>query len=143
MSEKDYSVVVTGSADGFVQDVSAGPHRFRADEPVDAGGTDQGPSPYALLLASLGSCTSMTLGLYARRRKIPLERVTVSLRHQRVHAEDCVDCDQTVRMLDQIERHIELTGPINAEQRAALLAIADKCPVHRTLTGQIRIRTTS
>jgi putative redox protein len=141
MNDEIYTVVVTGAADGFVQDVVAGEHHFKSDHSVASGGTEQGPDPYALLLAALGTCTSMTLGGYARRKQLPLERVTVYLRHSRVHAEDCADCETKVGMVDRIERRIELQGPLSDEQRAQLLAIADKCPVHRTLTSEIRIDT--
>lgn len=141
MAHEGYSVVVTGSAQGFVQDVQLGAHHFRSDEPLEAGGTGHGADPYALLLASLGSCTSMTLGMYARRKNIPLERVTVYLRHSRVYAADCSDCATQAGRVDQIERRIVLDGELTDEQKNALLAIADKCPVHRTLTSEIKIRT--
>jgi putative redox protein len=134
-------VVVRGSAQGFAQEITAGPHRFTADEPQSSGGGDTGPDPYALLLASLGSCTSMTIGLYARRKQWPLESVTVRLRHSRIHAKDCADCETRDGMLDRIEREIELTGALSDEQRTRLLEIASRCPVHRTLAGEIDIRT--
>jgi putative redox protein len=137
----DGKVTVTGSAAGFVQHVSVGAHQLVADEPEAAGGTDRGPSPYALLLAALGSCTSMTIGMYARRKRWPLENVTVWLRHQRKHVEDCEDCDEKERFLTVIEREIALDGPLSPEQRARLLEIAEKCPVHRTLTSEIQIHT--
>jgi len=134
-------VVVHGSAKGFAQEVAVGGHRLTADEPAAVGGTDSGPGPYDLLLAALGSCTSMTVGLYARRKQWPLEAVRVRLRHAKVHAADCEDCETKVGMLDRIERDVELVGPLDAEQRARLLDIANKCPVHRTLTSEIAIRT--
>ena len=134
-------VVVHGSAKGFAQEVAVGGHRLTADEPAAVGGTDTGPGPYDLLLAALGSCTSMTVGLYARRKQWPLEAVRVRLRHAKVHAADCEDCETKVGMLDRIERDVELVGPLDAEQRARLLDIANKCPVHRTLTSEIAIRT--
>jgi putative redox protein len=134
-------VVVRGSAQGFAQEITAGPHRFTADEPQAAGGGDTGPDPYVLLLASLGSCTSMTIGLYARRKQWPLESVTVRLRHSRIHAKDCADCETREGMLDRIEREIELTGALSDEQRTRLLEIASRCPVHRTLAGEIDVRT--
>ena len=136
-----WEVVVHGSAKGFAQEVAVGGHRITADEPAAVGGTDTGPGPYDLLLAALGSCTSMTVGLYARRKQWPLEAVRVRLRHAKVHAADCEDCETTVGMLDRIERDVELVGPLDAEQRARLLDIANKCPVHRTLTSEIAIRT--
>ena len=134
-------VVVRGSAAGFAQVVHVGRHRFAADEPVSAGGTDTGPSPYDLLLAALGSCTSITVGMYARRKGIPLEEVTVHLRHSRIHAADCAECETKEGMLDRIERDIHFGGPLSDEQRSRLLEIANKCPVHRTLTSEISIVT--
>ena len=134
-------VLVRGGASGFAQEVVAGRHRFRADEPVTAGGTDTGPSPYDLLLASLGSCTAMTLGLYARRKGWPLQAVEVRLRHSRVHAADCADCESRDGYLDRIDRELTLGGPLSADQRARLVEIADKCPVHKTLTSRIHIHT--
>lgn len=134
-------VFVHGSANGFAQEIVAGSHRFAADEPTSAGGTDTGPSPYDLLLAALGSCTSMTLGMYARRKGWPLEEVTVNLRHSKRHASDCADCETKDAMLDFIERDIHLTGNLTVEQRTKLLEIANKCPVHRTLTSTITIDT--
>ena len=141
MAGQDYQVVVTGLAQGFVQDVVAGTHHFKSDEPVASGGTGQGPDPYALLLAALGTCTSMTIGMYARRKQLPLERVTVYLRHSKEYVIDSQDSDQKGVKLDRIERRIELQGPLDAEQRAALIRIADRCPVHRTLGSQITIAT--
>lgn len=134
-------VTVSGSAAGFAQDISAGPHRLISDEPVDAGGADSGPSPYDLLLSALGSCTSMTIGMYARRKTWPLQGVTVHLRHSRIHAVDCAECETKEGMLDRIERDIQLTGNLTEEQRLKLLEIANKCPVHRTLVSEIDIRT--
>ncbi len=136
-----WEVVVHGSAKGFAQEVAVGGHRIAADEPAAVGGTDTGPGPYDLLLAALGSCISMTLGLYARRKQWPLEAVRVRLRHARIHAADCEDCETKVGMLDRIERDVELVGPLDAAQRSRLLDIANKCPVHRTLTSEIDIRT--
>jgi len=134
-------VVVRGSGAGFAQEILAGPHRITADEPASAGGTDTGPSPYDLLLASLGSCTSITLGMYARRKGWPLEEVTVNLRHSKIHTSDCADCETRDAMLDRIERDIHLAGPLTSEQRSRLIEIANKCPVHRTLTSKIDIKT--
>lgn len=135
------SVVVHGSGAEFAQKIVAGPHRLTSDEPAAAGGTETGPTPYDLLLAALGSCTSMTLGMYARRKGWPLENVTVHLRHSKVHASDCADCETKDVMLDRIDRDIQLEGPLTAEQRSRLIEIADKCPVHRTLTSTIQIKT--
>ena len=137
----DTRVVVRGKAAGFVQKIDAGRHRLASDEPAGVGGTDLGPNPYDLLLAALGSCTSMTVGLYARRKQWPLEDIVVRLRHSRVHAADCEDCETKEGMLDRIDRELELTGPLTEDQRARLLDIASKCPVHRTLTSEIDIRT--
>ena len=134
-------VVVRGSASGFSQEILAGRHRMTADEPASAGGTDTGPSPYEFLLAALGACTSITLGMYARRKGWPLEEVTVNLRHSKIHASDCADCEAKNEMLDRIDRDIHLAGSLTMEQRSKLLEIADKCPVHRTLTSKIDIRT--
>jgi uncharacterized OsmC-like protein len=134
-------VVVHGSAAGFAQKIVAGQHHLTSDEPVADGGTHSGPSPYELLLSALGSCTSMTLGIYARRKGWPLESVTVHLRHSRIHAIDCAECETKEGMLDRIELDIELEGTLTAEQRAKLLEIADKCPVHRTLVSEINIQT--
>ena len=141
MDDASFTVVVTGDAGGFAQEISTGAHRLRADEPVAAGGTDTGPDPYALLLASLGACTSMTLGLYARRKKWPLAAVTVGLRHQRVYSDDCAGCEDSPRRIERIERAIELSGALDDAQRAKLLEIAEKCPVQRTLTSTFEIAT--
>jgi putative redox protein len=136
-----WTVTVHGSAAGFAQTIAAGRHRLTADEPTAQGGTDTGPDPYDLLLAALGSCTSMTVAMYARRKGWPLEAVTVRLRHSRIYAIDCAECDTREGLLDQIDRELELTGVLSDEQRARLLEMADKCPVHRTLTSEIHIRT--
>jgi uncharacterized OsmC-like protein len=135
-------VIVRGAANGFVQEIVAGPHRLRSDEPTSAGGTDTGPTPYDLLLAALGSCTSMTVAMYARRKQWPLERVTVRLRHSRVHAEDCATCETSDAKLTVIDREITFEGVLGEDQRARLLAIANRCPVHLTLSSRIDIRTT-
>ena len=137
---KPADVVVRGDATKFLQEVVSGNHRLRADEPISAGGTDAAPGPYDYLLIALGVCTSMTVGLYARRKQFPLENITVSLRHARIHAQDCNECETKEGMLDRIDTHIELTGHLTAEQRAKLIEIAGKCPVHRTLKSEIDIR---
>ncbi len=134
-------IVVQGAASGFAQDIMAGAHRLRSDEPPAVGGTDSGPNPYDLLLAALGSCTSMTIAMYARRKQWPLESVTVRLRQSKIHAEDCADCETRIGMIDRIEREIAFTGSLDDVQRSKLLEIADKCPVHRTLKSEIDIRT--
>ena len=137
---KPADVVVRGDATGFLQEVVSGNHHLRADEPISVGGTDAAPGPYDYLLIALGVCTSMTVGLYARRKQFPLENITVSLRHARIHAQDCEECETKEGMLDRIDTYIELTGPLTAEQRAKLIEIAGKCPVHRTLESEIDIR---
>jgi putative redox protein len=134
------TVIVRGSATGLAQEIETGRHRLVADEPVEAGGTDTGPSPYELLLAALGACTSMTLSMYARRKQWPLEQVTVRLRHDKIHAQDCAECEAKEGRLDRIERENSLAGPLDAEQRERLLAIANRCPVHRTLVSEVDIR---
>ncbi len=123
------------------QSIVLGPHHLTADEPLAVGGQDSGPSPYDLLLAALGACTSMTLRLYADRKFLPLDRVTVTLRHSKIHAEDCAECETKVGLIDQLEREIHIDGALDEEQRSKLMEIADKCPVHRTLTSEIRIAT--
>jgi uncharacterized OsmC-like protein len=125
----------------FQQEIISGRHHLIADEPKDVGGLGSGPGPYDLLLAALGACTSMTLRLYADRKKLPLTRTQVRLRHSRIYATDCAECETRDGMLDRIERVITLEGDLDAEQRARLLEIADKCPVHRTLKSEIDIRT--
>ena len=134
------TVVVEG-AGTLQQHVAAGPHAWLGDEPTDVGGLDTGPSPYDLFLASLGTCTSMTLRMYASRKDWPLESVRVTLTHERVHAKDCADCEKPGGLIDEITRSLELRGPLDDAQRARLLEIADRCPVHRTLQNEIKIRT--
>lgn len=134
-------VRVTGGPHGLQQLVEADVHRLWADEPVDMGGAATGPDPYALLLASLGACTSMTLRLYADRKGWPLRAVTVNLAHERVHAKDCEDCASTSGRVAVLTRRIRLDGDLDEAQRARLLEIADRCPVHRTLEGEVKIRT--
>lgn len=125
----------------FQQTVTVGPHRMLADEPKAAGGDDSGPGPYDYLIAGLGACTSMTMRLYADLKKLPMDRVTVTLRHSKIHAQDCEECETRDGKLDQIERVIGIEGDLDADQRKRLMEIADKCPVHRTLTSEIRIVT--
>lgn len=139
-SNKTPDVVVHGSARSFRQEVVTGKHNLIADEPVTAGGSDAGPDPYDYLLTALGVCTSMTVGLYARRKQIPLENITISLSHSRIYAQDCKECETKEGILDRIDVEVELTGSLSAEQHAKLMEIAGKCPVHRTLTAEINIR---
>jgi putative redox protein len=139
--ESDMVVVRETRAGRFQQAVTVGRHRFLADEPADAGGLDGGPGPYDLLLAGLGACTAMTLRLYAERKALPLDRVTVRLSHAKIHAADCAECETKEGMIDRIERVITMDGKLDEEQRKRLLEIADKCPVHRTLTSEVDIRT--
>jgi putative redox protein len=134
-------VIVRGGGSGFSQEVRVDGHRLVADEPLSAGGTDTGPSPYDLLLAALGTCTSMTIAMYARRKGWPLEGVVVRLRHEKIHAQDCAECETKEGKIDRIEREITLEGSLGGEERARLLEIADRCPVHRTLTSEVSIRT--
>ena len=133
-------VVVHGKAGGFTQEIAVGPHQLTADEPKDMGGEDEGPTPYDLLLAALGSCTSITVTLYAQRKSWPLQDVTVRLRHSRIHASDCAECETKEGKIDRIELDIGFTGPLSSEQRSKLLEIAKKCPVHRTLTSETNIK---
>ena len=172
MASAPSEVVVRGSVAGFAQEITAGSHRLFSDEPKELGGENTGPSPYDLLAAALGACTSMTLGMYARRKQWPLASVTVRLRHSKIHANDCADCDtkahrppsvapikvrnfpdwpprgasaskefSETHMLDRIDRYIELTGDLSAEQQQRLLEIADQCPVHQTLVRGMKINT--
>jgi len=136
------TVVVREAGEGrFAQHIATGKHTLRADEPEDFGGNDSGPGPYDLLLAGLGACTSMTLRMYAARKQWPLDRVTVTLQHEKVHAEDCADCETKEGRIDRIERSLILEGTLDAGQRTKLLEIADKCPVHRTLESEVVIET--
>src|SRR5436305_3241813 len=142
LGEEPRNVVVRETRNSeFQQTVTIGPHRMLADEPVAVGGQDSGPGPYDFVLAGLGACTSMTMRIYADRKSLPLERITVTLKHSKIHAEDCAECETKQGMLDQIERVIAIDGALDADQRKRLMEIADKCPVHRTLTSEIRIVT--
>jgi putative redox protein len=128
------------AASGLTTRILAGPHELTADEPtIVPGGHDRGPNPYSLLLAALGSCTAMTLRLYAERKGWPLEAVRVDLAHGRIHARDCADCTSEGGLIDRIQVQLELIGPLDAAQRARLEEIAGRCPVHRTLTREMRI----
>jgi uncharacterized OsmC-like protein len=133
-------VIVRGSAKAFLQNINTGKFHFQADEPISAGGSESAPDPYDYLLAALGACTSMTVGWFARKNTIPLENIVVSLRHSRIHARDCEECETETGMLDRIDLEVELTGVISAEQHAKLMEVAGKYPVHRTLKSEIDIR---
>lgn len=141
---KDGEVLVADAGDGlFPQWISAGPHhRLRADEPAAVGGTDTGPSPYDLLLAALGACTNMTIKMYADRKGWAIDRLETHLRHTKIHAEDCAECETRQGKVDRIDRRLVIEGPLDADQKAKLCEIADKCPVHRTLHSEISIVTT-
>ncbi len=141
-TEGPRNVVVRETRNGkFQQMVTSGPHQMLADEPVAVGGQDSGPGPYDFLLAGLGACTSMTMRMYADRKSLPVERIAVTLSHDRIHAEDCAECETKAGMLDQIDRVISIEGALDADQRKRLMEIADKCPVHRTLKSEVRILT--
>ncbi len=136
------TVVVAETGEGtFTQAIAAGPHALRADEPESVGGLDSGPGPYDLLLAALGACTSMTLRLYAARKELALDKVSVRLVHEKIHAADCADCETRKGRIDHITREITLTGDLSADERTRLIEIADKCPVHRTLESEVKIDT--
>ena len=135
------AVVVNGGQVNYAQNISVGHHLFQADEPVNSGGLDAGPDPYELLLSALGSCVSITLRMYAERKQWPLENVQVRLKYSRVHAEDCAACDGEARLIDTMEVEVLLIGDLSGDQRRRLIEIAGKCPVHRTLTSSIQIRT--
>jgi uncharacterized OsmC-like protein len=136
MSEEQKEVLVHGDGEGLHQEVFIGSHRLAADEAPESGGDDRGPDPYDLLLASLGACTSMTITMHAQSEGLPLRSVTTRLQHSNVHADDCSECETREGKLDWIELNIELDGPLSDEQRSELLEIAEKCPVHRTLTSE-------
>jgi putative redox protein len=142
LTAKPNTVVVQETGEGrFTQRIAAGRHALRADEPESVGGTNTGPTPYDLLLAGLGACTSMTMRLYAMRKSWPLDQVTVTLSHEKIHADDCAQCETTEGKLDRIERRIAMTGALDQAQQAKLMEIADKCPVHRTLHSEVAIET--
>ena len=133
-------VIATTGAEGFRTDIQAGAHHLIADEPPDVGGGDEGPSPYGYLAAALAACTSMTLQMYARHKKISLGRAIVTVRHEKIHARDCEACETREGRIDRFDRRIQLDGDLTAELRDRMLEIADKCPVHRSLHREIEIR---
>lgn len=133
------SPVVIRSRGSFRNEVEAGPHEFVLDEPASAGGTDTGPTPYDALAAALGGCTSMTLHFYARREKIPLDGVDVTVTHDRQHAKDCADCMTESGYIHRFRVTIQLHGSLTDEQKQKLLDVAKRCPVAKTLRSEIRI----
>lgn len=133
--------VLVSTGQGYRTRIHAGKHVLVADEPLSAGGTDTGPDPYALLLAGLGACTSITLRMYADHKQWPLENIVVHLGQQKIHARDCTACESDTGKVDLIERELELSGPLDSSQRERLLEIANKCPVHRTLTSEVLVNT--
>lgn len=139
-ADANHVTVRTGSS-GFYTEIAAGPHHLVADEPTSVGGTDAGPTPYGLLVAALGACTTMTLSMYADRKGWPLESAAVNLKHQKIHARDCRECESETGYVDRIDRELELHGPLTLEQRERMLQIADRCPVHKTLHAEIRVDT--
>ncbi|MBF8269090.1 MAG: OsmC-like protein [Gammaproteobacteria bacterium] len=142
VAETDFTVEVEESLTGkYSQKMRSGRHELFADEPENVGGNDAGPNPYAYLLMGLGACTSMTLRMYAELKQLPLQRVRVRLSHRKVHAKDCSDCETREGKIDEITREITLEGELTDEQRQKLLEIANRCPVHRTLTSEIKVRT--
>ncbi|HEY7884928.1 MAG TPA: bifunctional alpha/beta hydrolase/OsmC family protein [Cellvibrionaceae bacterium] len=135
-------VLVTEQDTHFLRGLYTADHQWQADEPTDKGGSNLGPTPYDLLLMSLGACTSMTLRMYAEHKKLPVGNITVRLTHRRIHAEDCQQCESKDGMVAELERVIDYDGELTTEQHQRLLEIADKCPVHKTLTGEVCIKTT-
>lgn len=140
LDSDSHTVVYTGDS-GYTTDIVAGNHRLTADEPASVGGNDFGPTPYGLLSAALGACTSMTLRMYADRKGWDLQGVKVHLDHHKKHAQDCADCETEKGKVDEFVRSIELEGNLDDEQRQRLMEIADKCPVHRTLHSEVKVRT--
>jgi putative redox protein len=139
--EAAVNVSVASASPDFLENITAGRHGFQADEPLSAGGQDAAPNPYELLLAALGACKVITVRMYAKRKRWPLQGVQINLSHRKVHAEDSANCDSASSLIDQIDVEIKLQGELSAEQRRILLTMAEKCPVHRTLTSQVQIRT--
>jgi len=137
--DTNQKVAVRTGNEGFKTEVKAGKHRFLADEPASVGGTDLGPNPYDLLLAALGTCTSMTLRMYADHKKLEVDEIKIHLSHAKVHAQDCEDCENERAKIDRIDRYIEIEGNLTEAQRQRMLEIADKCPVHRTLHNTIHV----
>ena len=141
LSAEPGSVVARTSGEGFLTEVAAGEHALVADEPASVGGSNLGPSPYELLSSALATCTTMTLQMYARFKKIELESATVRVIHKKRHADDCADCENTTGKIDEFRREISLEGDLEEAQRQRMLEIADRCPVHQTLHGEVKVRT--
>jgi len=140
-SPSEGTVTVTETGTGtYTQQITAGRHQLVADEPLPVG-DDEGPNPYDLLMAALGACTSMTVRMYANRKGWRLDRIQVTLRHKRIHAQDCADCETKVGWVSHIDRDIEITGEIDDSQRQQLMHIAERCPVHQTLTSEVDVAT--
>ena len=139
---KENEVAARTLGGSFRTEINAGGHALVADEPAAVGGGDGGPSPYDLLSAALASCTSMTLMMYAKHKGLDLASVTVRVRHDKIHAKDCEDCESTGGRIDEFRRELEIEGALTDEQRQRMLEIADRCPVHRTLHGEVKVRTT-
>jgi putative redox protein len=125
----------------YTLDIISGGHQFNADEPISMGGSDKGPSPYDLLLSALGSCTAITIRMYANMKKMPLENIFITLTHKKIYAEDCEECHQSEGMIDVIYRNIKFEGDLSRQEMDKLIYIADRCPIHRTLTNQVSIQT--
>lgn len=141
MGKPPMMVSVESASPDFLENITIGGHELQADEPLDAGGRNAAPSPYELLLAALGACKVITLRMYAKRKGWPLRSIQVNLSHGKVHAEDSVNCLSAGSLIDQIDVEITLHGELSSEQHGMLLAIAEKCPIHRTLTSMVQIRT--
>ena len=138
----DNEVAARTRGGAFRTELNVAGHALLADEPQGVGGADDGPSPYELLSAALASCTSMTLMMYARHKGLPLDAVTVRVNHDKIHAKDCEDCETSAGRIDEFRRELFIEGDLTDEQRQRMVEIADRCPVHRTLLGEIKIRTT-
>jgi len=141
MEQGLFSVITQTSAPTLKTRINTGRHTLYSDEPVEVGGEDTGPSPYEILLSALGACTGMTISMYAKRKTMPLKGITVYLHHDKVYAEDCAECENPTSKIDVINREIELIGDLSIDQRNRLLDIANKCPVHKSLTNGITIKT--
>jgi putative redox protein len=135
------TVYVDTDGTPYLEDICVGEHRLKADEPVEAGGADAGPNPYEFVLAALGTCACITVRMYAQRQQWSLEGVHITLRHSKIHADDCAACATEIRTIDKIEMEISLSGNLSEDQRRRLLEVADRCPVHRTLTSTVQIET--